>query len=73
MSLLVEYWKSKAKLSYLSVNKTSPGNKKEKFVKLFYCQKLWTIGTELELEPVPPSCLAGAGSGSQWNGSTTLV
>ena len=40
MSLLVEYWKSKAKLSYLSVNKTSPGNKKEKILKTFLLPKI---------------------------------
>ena len=63
MSLLVEYWKSKAKLSYLSVNKTSPGNKKEKFVKNFFTAK--NCGLSVQSWSWTPG--AGAAILSSWS------
>ena len=56
MSLKIQFCKSKAKHSYLSLNKTSPGKLISEICKnFFFSNKLLTTGLELELEPEPPS------------------
>ena len=70
----VKYSTGRAKQSTrtFSLNKTSPGKlRSEFFLTFFFSNKFWTTGLELELEP--PSWLAWAGAGPQWNGFTILL
>ena len=52
----MKYWNSKAKHSYLSVNKARPGKVRSEIVQNFvYSNKLRTTELELESETEPPS------------------